>query len=327
MDGPASLPLWGGSWTAWLRSGARAVLDSVRIAREIRARDIDALVVNSTVSLSSVIAGAVTGRPVLLHARDPVRSRLTPLVNRVEKSLAMTIVAISRHTEQSLGPPGRGRIVCIPAGIDVDGVAAWPPRLEQPLRLCVVGTVEERKGQDIALEALGILRERGVEAKLRFLGRANETGFLRELRQRAEQLNLSDHVEIGGPVTDVLRQVEQMDIVLGPSRAEPLGLALLEAMLLAKPVIAARVGGIPEFVQHRSTGLLVDCDAPDQIATAVQDLVATPAETCAMGERGRQFVLQQYTLKRSLEGYTRELELLLQQRCKRRRRNRTRSAA
>jgi glycosyltransferase involved in cell wall biosynthesis len=80
-----------------------------------------------------------------------------------------------------------------------------------------------------------------------------------------------------------------------PSHRETFGLAALEAMARGKPVVASRVGGLPELVHHGQTGLLVDL-RPEAIADAVSFLLSHESERAEMGSNARRLVHERFTL-------------------------------
>jgi len=90
-------------------------------------------------------------------------------------------------------------------------------------------------------------------------------------------------------------------IVVHPARWEGFGLALLEAMLCEKPVVAARVSSIPEIVLGGETGLLVSPDDPARMAAAVNELLDDPLRAAAMGQAGRARALAEFSVARMAE--------------------------
>lgn len=110
-----------------------------------------------------------------------------------------------------------------------------------------------------------------------------------------------------GYVKDVENVYHTADIVVVPSRwQEPLGLINLEAGACNKPVVATRVGGIPEMVEDGVNGYLVEPGDVDALAARVAELIADPAQRARMGEAGRARVERDYTTRP-----VREFEALL----------------
>jgi len=89
-----------------------------------------------------------------------------------------------------------------------------------------------------------------------------------------------------------------LDILVQPSQRETFGRTLIEAMATRKPVIASRVGGMPEVVGDQESGLLVPEEDPQSLATAIIALLQDPARARQMGEAGRRRVEQFFSLER-----------------------------
>ncbi|MDP8962201.1 MAG: glycosyltransferase, partial [Actinomycetota bacterium] len=107
------------------------------------------------------------------------------------------------------------------------------------------------------------------------------------LKRQSVRLGIGDRVHITGWTDDVHHFLAQSDIFVLPSRSEGFPLAIVEAMLAGLPVVASRVGGVPEAVRNGETGLLVPKDDPDRLATALQRLIDDPELRLGMGRRGR----------------------------------------
>lgn len=123
-----------------------------------------------------------------------------------------------------------------------------------------VSHLRREKGHHVLLEAFALVRERAPGARLRLLG----DGPLRaDLERRADELGISDGVEFTGAVEDVWGHLAEAQVAVLPSLTEPQGIAVLEALAAGCPLVASRVGGIPEMVDHGRNGHLVPPgDAP-----------------------------------------------------------------
>ena len=98
------------------------------------------------------------------------------------------------------------------------------------------------------------------------------------------------------------------DLFVLPSRHEGLGVAILEAMAMGLPVVATAVGGIPEAVEHDRTGLLVPPEDGSALAAAIDDLLGHRDRACELGARGRERVLERFTMERMAGEYQRFYE-------------------
>jgi glycosyltransferase involved in cell wall biosynthesis len=315
VDPAATLPLWGDSAWRWVTSSARTLLDAIRMARLIRRRKIELVLTNSSVCLAPVLAARLARVPVVVHARDVPKSRLAPLVFALHGALAHTVVVISGGLAPFFRRGRRARIVKIADGIAApsrpSSAVARPRAFHSPLRLCLVGGVDPRKGQDIAVAALAQLRERGVEATLELVGREVDREFATVVRDAAQRLGVAQSVVFVGEVGDAGPHLDRADIAIAPSRGEWTPLVLMEALARGLPVVATRVGGVQEIVSDGESGLLVAPEDSAALAAAILELLADPGAAAQMAQRGRDHVDAEFKVERTLERLQAELDLLL----------------
>jgi len=174
---------------------------------------------------------------------------------------------------------------------------AWAenPRLDlpEPLLLAVC-RLAPQKGLETAVRALPSI----PRATLLVLGDGPERATLEAL---ADSLGVRDRLLLPGRVGDVAALYRRATVVVHPARWEGFGLAMLEAMLAAKPVVAARAGSAPELVEHDRTGLLVPVDDPAALAEAVASLLADPDRAQAMGRAGEERARTEFSVARMAE--------------------------
>jgi glycosyltransferase involved in cell wall biosynthesis len=320
LVGPAAtLPLWGDSAWRWAASTGRTLLDAVCMAVLIRRRGIELVLTNSSVCLAPVLAARLARVPVVVHARDVPKSRLAPLVFALHGVLASTVVVITDGLTPYFRRGRRARIVRI-----ADGIAAPSPSpstslspdpaaraFHSPLRICLIGGIDPRKGQDIAVAALAQLRERGVQATLELVGREVDGEFAAAVRDSARRLGVEESVAFVGEVSDAGPYLDRADIAIAPSRGEWTPLALMEALARGLPVVAARVGGVEEIVGDRESGLVVEPEDPAALAAAICELLAHPDAAAEMARRGRDHVDANFRVEQTLERLQAELGVLL----------------
>lgn len=156
--------------------------------------------------------------------------------------------------------------------------SAAPPRsdLTGPVRLVLVGRVSPRKGTDVAVAAVRILSDRGVDVTLDLVGGVfpGYEWFETEVREQADHAGVAERVRWRGVLPDVWGALAEADIALVPSRVEPFGNAAVEAMLAVRPVVAGAAQGLREIVRSGENGLLVAPGDPTALADAVSSLVA-----------------------------------------------------
>ena len=153
------------------------------------------------------------------------------------------------------------------------------------------------------IEVFARIRKSGrVLAKLVMCGDGPEREGAEEL---AVHLGVSDHVEFAGkkPQSDIRDYLSVADLLLLPSLTESFGLVALEAMACEVPVIATRVGGIPELVEEGETGYLFDVGDCEGMADAAISILRDPGLHKRMGERGREVAVLRFANENIIPQY------------------------
>ena len=173
-------------------------------------------------------------------------------------------------------------------------------------RLGVIGRLSSEKGVDIFLEALRLLRDRGIVASGVIAGDGPERAAL---ETSVQALGLSTSVVMAGTIQPVGALYRELDAVVIPSRSEGLPNVLLEACRADKPFVATRVGGIPEIVEPHRAGVLVEPGGAADLADGVAAIL-TRLDDGAMRE-GRRKISEQVSLPRRVESHLRLYSSLL----------------
>ena len=154
------------------------------------------------------------------------------------------------------------------------------------------------KGHEVFLEAAPLILRKLPGAHLFIVGDelAGDGEYRRELESRAIALGLAGHVHFTGHRTDIASVLAGLDVVVNPSLEESDCYTMVEALLMERGVVASNVGGLPDTVQHRETGLLTPPGDPAALATAVTELLADPCKRQEMAHRGRERCLRQFDI-------------------------------
>ncbi len=251
----------------------------------------------------SVWGSDVVDFPSNLFARQFIRKVLRS---------ADWITATSRYLETTVGALMKDRpsnMSVIPFGVDSRREIVSPPPAP-PVRLCYIKAHKQVYGPDVLLKALREVLDRGCDVHLSMAGSGPETAGLKAL---AVQLKLNGRVDFVGRLDQagVYRLLENSHIMVMPSRREAFGVAVLEAAACARPVIATRVGGIPEVVSDRDTGVLVPPDDVEALADAVVELARDERLRQTMGRAGHRYAEDNYSWARSLDMMSALYERLL----------------
>ena len=158
------------------------------------------------------------------------------------------------------------------------------------------------------VEILAEVRDRGVKVRLVMVGDGPERSAC---VYRAEQLNISENVHFVGKQANIADYLGVSDVFLLPSELESFGLAALEALACEVPVIATRIGGIPEVVTDGETGLLSDVGDTSKMSEDVLRLLADEEMRRAFGERGRELAVLRYGSDKIIPQYINFYESVL----------------
>ncbi|MDA0591581.1 MAG: glycosyltransferase family 4 protein [Planctomycetota bacterium] len=176
---------------------------------------------------------------------------------------------------------------------------------DQTVRLVSCGRLNVCKGHDDLIRTVAILKQRGVHAELRIAGTTdNEASkYRKELRDLARVHAVASQVHLLGSISEdeVRKILSEAHVFALASLAEPLGVAIMEAMAMGVPVVVTRGGGVTELVRDGQDGILVDVRAPAQIADAVQRLLNNPEEARALGDAARQRIKRAFHHRISAE--------------------------
>lgn len=171
----------------------------------------------------------------------------------------------------------------------------------------VVSKLWEGKGHGVLIQALKALDREIRNVKLVIVGE----GYLHDdLVAMVDALGLRDHVLFTGFQMDVSEIIATFDVAVLPSFFEGMGRVILEAMAMAKPVVASRVGGIPDLVQDGRNGFLVQPGNEGELAGAIKRVLLDKALAEKMGRAGRKMIDDKFSadiMVRSIEAVYREV--------------------
>ncbi len=173
----------------------------------------------------------------------------------------------------------------------------------QELLIGYVASLAHRKGHEYLLQAFKLVVESFSEARLILVGE----GYLKnKLISQIEKYNLPGKVIFLGQRRDIPDILQVLKIFVSPALSEAFGIVLIEAMYMALPCVATKVGGVPEVIKDGRTGILVPPRDAKALYEAIKLLLDNPETAQKFGESGRQRVLENFTAK----SYARRLQVL-----------------
>ncbi|MBI4531886.1 MAG: glycosyltransferase, partial [Candidatus Latescibacteria bacterium] len=173
---------------------------------------------------------------------------------------------------------------------------------EGTILIGTVGRLVDQKGYPDLLEALHLIARGGHKIIVLLVGEGPNRPEIETIIQKT---GLSSVCRLLGHRDDIPDILVSLDLFVLPSLDEGLPNAVLEAMACGKPVIATTVGGTPEAVLDRETGLLVPPRCPERLAIAIETLLRDPARSRAMGQKGRKRMTEMFTVEKMLDGVER----------------------
>ena len=232
-----------------------------------------------------------------VHGSDVMQPKPwdAPVLPRLLRAADAITVVSSPAAARVRASPGvnPGVVKVIPNGVRCDFWSAAAPARDVAARAPVilsVGRLHPVKGHDVLLRGFARVRDRLPDAALAIVG----DGVARPAVARlAAELGVAHAVEFAGTLSpaQVRDRLGAARVFVQPSRSEGLPLALLEAMAAGVPVVATRVGGVPDVVAP-GTGLLVPPEQPDALADALLDVLGNDGLASALARGGRQRAMQ-----------------------------------
>ena len=261
----------------------------------------------SNTAAMSALLGTTTPLVITEHSEARWRSWRARWISHWAYQRAAHIIAVSRsieHRLQEVDHVPAARLSVLPNGV--------PPYLFDPQDMAlplsqelsagpivgVVARLQPEKGVQHFVQAAALVHRQQPAAQFLIVG----DGPLRaELEAQVARRSLSEQVHFLGFRQDARRLMGSLDLLVIPSLSEGTPLVTLEAMAAGVPVLATRVGGIPEQICHGRTGWLVEPANPAALADAMLYLLSHPRERQELGQAGCQAVTQHFSFERMVQ--------------------------
>jgi glycosyltransferase involved in cell wall biosynthesis len=289
-----------------------------RLAQWLNEKEVDVVHSHYSRDLWTIVPALQLGRcvPLILTkhigTQKPKRDALHRWIyRRLDHMVAISEVI--RRNILATHPINAERVSTVHHGVDLSRFT--PNERErmmtrQELRLApehlvlgIIGRLQISKGYLEFLEMARRLRLELPQARYLLIGEASrgEGGEAQMILDKIREWQIAEIVHPLGFRRDIPRLLEAMDIFVFPSYAEAFGLVLIEAMAMAKPVVASNCDGVLDIVRDGETGLLVPPRDAEALSAAVLALAKNPQQRLEMSRRAREHVLKFFSLERMLE--------------------------
>ncbi|MEW6234422.1 MAG: glycosyltransferase family 4 protein [Candidatus Omnitrophota bacterium] len=264
------------------------------------------------------LAALLAGTPIIVHTfhghvlHGYFGKAKTAFFRTVERFLARcssAVIAVSESCRNDLihyGIGGEDRVIAIPLGLELERFRRDPEphrsevrrELGIPLGAFAVGMIARMvpiKRHEDLFHAIPNVLEKFPDAYFVNVG----DGELKpQLVALAQQLGIANRCLFPGFREDQERIYAAMDLTVLTSANEGLPVAVIESLSSGTPVVATRVGGVPELVRDGETGYIVEPGNPDSIAEGLLKAIADPAKTAAMGRLAQEETIRKYSIQR-----------------------------
>jgi glycosyltransferase involved in cell wall biosynthesis len=222
---------------------------------------------------------------------DSLEIRMEGNALRRARAISSPSAALADYVRQTCRLDARP-IEIIPYPIDTAQFAPNTERAKPPFIL-FVGRVEKRKGADALMRAIPLVRAKHPDCEFAFAGRVSD-----DLQEQVATMPACVHFLGVQPREELVQWYQRASVFVAPSLWDNSPNTVYEAMACGTPVVASRVGGIPELVDDGVTGLLVPPGDADALADAIVALLGDPARRAQMGRRGREKAVAEYGVEK-----------------------------
>jgi glycosyltransferase involved in cell wall biosynthesis len=245
-----------------------------------------------------VVAASLAGRPSVwaLHEVESWKwlfDKCQPGIGAA-MNLATTLLVTCQYAANMYNTWQPRDMRVIYHGVKLRPLPPPKPPGSRPLKVLLLASIHPRKGQDIGIEAMKKIGDKGIQLDI--------VGIVVDLKFCSKLLDMTHGFPpvrwIGEvPAGADIDAIAEADIVIVPSRDDVTPMVIAEAMGMGKPVIAANIGGIPEMVQDGETGLLMEKEDSSKLAELIEMLAGDEGLRRTYGERGREFIKNHRTIE------------------------------
>lgn len=285
------------------------VASGLKLARFVRRHEIE--IVHAHMARDYALAAWAAQRAgaklvLTRHVLFPLNRIHRLTLRRTARVIAVSqAVAEGLRTQRIFDPD---KVVLIHNGIDVDRfakgreVTRGAQSTNEKLRVGMIGHIAPIKGQEDFIRAAAVICNRRDVVEFIIAGEdKSRTGANRRSAEKLiDELNLNQHVRLIGWVEDVAKLLSNLDLFVSPSRSEPFGLAIVEAMAAGVPVVATMSEGAQEIIDDNQTGRLTPIGDVEALANAIDGLLSDSEERSRLVKNSQTAVRENFSMERML---------------------------
>jgi starch synthase len=277
----------------------------------LKAGGCDVFHVHSSAAAPSLIAAWALGRPAVFHSHgdQPLHPLGLTLIRNIQMRLSKRVIAVSKSTQRDIirnhhiSPE---KVVVAYNGVDLEEFRPITPPshilhkygIEGYDKIILsIGALQQRKGQATMIECLPEILKVWPRLIYVNVGNPYDEAFQTRLMEKAEGLGVSKAVKLltNLPRDDLVAVINAAVLCVHLSVREPFGLAVVEEMACSKAVLAFGVGAIPEIIDDRADGLLVNPDSEADLTRLILAALGDPQWVKKLGEAARKKVAEKFT--------------------------------
>ncbi|HBY01495.1 MAG TPA: hypothetical protein DEG92_02960 [Rikenellaceae bacterium] len=252
-----------------------------------------------------IVAASLLKRRVLCHLRDTVSFTKIEkkLIKNISVFIALSEAAKIHYIAQGIDAD---KIRVIYDSVDIDSLLTPVTNrrtieaAEKCTKIVVVGTLTQRKGQDVCIKALKRVVEKHKNVLLLLVG---DGQFRPELENMARENGLSEEVVFTGHSERIPEILHTSNIGVLASRREGMPNSVMEYMAAGLPVVVTELSGIRELVVDKVTGFIIRQDSDEELADRLMELIEHPDIAVSMGEEGKKRIrLNRFSPETEMEG-------------------------
>jgi glycosyltransferase involved in cell wall biosynthesis len=275
-----------------------------RIKKILREKRFEVLHTHSSVdSWVASLAGKWAGVPVLVRTRHISVPAKTHRLNKIY-SLPDAVITTGKHIRQTLLDGyhlSEDRVYSIPTGVDTDRFFPRAPNLklkrelglaEEALVITLAAVLRAQKRHELVIAAAPAILQKYPQARFLFVGEGPRRNLITEELKRTQ---MAPFFLMTGHRDDLPELLSITDLGVVSSQAEGVPQFLLQTMAMAKPMVATRVGGIPDIIEDGVNGLLIPPEDPQAFAAAVLKLLDDQAYADRIGKKAQELIGKEYT--------------------------------